>query len=48
MTTLPKSMTDNPQLATWIGFEDGGRVRLATGKVEIGQGVLTALAQIAA
>jgi nicotinate dehydrogenase subunit B len=48
MTALPKSLTDNPQLATWIGFEDGGRVRLATGKVEIGQGVLTALAQIAA
>jgi nicotinate dehydrogenase subunit B len=48
MTALPKSLTDNPQLASWIGFEDGGRVRLATGKVEIGQGVLTALAQIAA
>jgi CO/xanthine dehydrogenase Mo-binding subunit len=48
VTALPKSLTDNPQLATWVGFEDGGRVRLATGKVEIGQGVLTALAQIAA
>ena len=48
MTELPKSLIDNPLLATWIGFEEGGRVRLATGKVEIGQGVLTALAQIAA
>jgi CO/xanthine dehydrogenase Mo-binding subunit len=48
VTELPKSLTDNPLLATWIGFEEGGRVRLATGKVEIGQGVLTALAQIAA
>jgi nicotinate dehydrogenase subunit B len=45
---LPKSLLDNPLLGTWIGFEEPGRVRLATGKVEIGQGVLTALAQIAA
>lgn len=46
--TLPQSLIDNPRLDQWIGFEDGGRVRLATGKVEIGQGVLTALVQIAA
>ncbi|MFL5098191.1 MAG: molybdopterin cofactor-binding domain-containing protein [Xanthobacteraceae bacterium] len=45
---LPKSLLDNPRLDQWIAFEDGGRVRLATGKVEIGQGVLTALVQIAA
>jgi CO/xanthine dehydrogenase Mo-binding subunit len=45
---LPKSLIDNPRLDRWIAFEDGGRVRLATGKVEIGQGVLTALVQIAA
>jgi nicotinate dehydrogenase subunit B len=48
MTALPKSLIDNPLLATWVGFEEFGCVRLATGKVEIGQGVLTALAQIAA
>jgi nicotinate dehydrogenase subunit B len=48
VTTLPKSLADNPLLSTWIGFEEAGHVRLATGKVEIGQGVLTALAQIAA
>ncbi len=48
MTELPKSLLDNPLLSTWIGFEESGRVRLATGKVEIGQGVLTALVQIAA
>jgi nicotinate dehydrogenase subunit B len=45
---LPKSLADNPRLDQWIGFEDGGRVRVATGKVELGQGILTALAQIAA
>ena len=48
VSALPKSLADNPLLSTWIGFEEAGRVRLATGKVEIGQGVLTALAQIAA
>src|SRR5262249_24812484 len=48
VTGLPKSLIDNPLLATWVGFEEPGCVRLATGKVEIGQGVLTALAQIAA
>ena len=46
--TLPQSLTENPRLDRWIGFESGGTVRIATGKVEIGQGVLTALAQIAA
>jgi CO/xanthine dehydrogenase Mo-binding subunit len=47
-SAAPKSLADNPRLDQWIAFEDDGRVRLSTGKVEIGQGVLTALAQIAA
>jgi nicotinate dehydrogenase subunit B len=46
--TLPQSLVDNPRLAQWIGFEAPGTVRLSTGKVEIGQGVLTAIVQIAA
>jgi nicotinate dehydrogenase subunit B len=45
---LPKGLTDNPELARWVGFEETGRVRVGTGKVELGQGILTALAQIAA
>jgi len=45
---LPKSLIDNPRLDTWIGFEVEGEVRLATGKIEIGQGILSALTQIAA
>jgi nicotinate dehydrogenase subunit B len=45
---LPKSLLDNPELSAWIGFEERGRVRVSTGKVELGQGILTALAQIAA
>lgn len=46
--TLPKSLADNPRLDRWIAFEADRKVRVATGKVEIGQGILTALAQIAA
>jgi nicotinate dehydrogenase subunit B len=46
--TLPQSLIDHPRLDEWIAFESGGRVRVATGKVEIGQGILTTLAQIAA
>ena len=46
--TLPQSLIDNPILSQWIAFEEPGRVRVATGKVEIGQGILTALTQIAA
>jgi nicotinate dehydrogenase subunit B len=46
--TLPKSLADNPRLDQWIGIQVGRRLRVSTGKVELGQGVLTALAQIAA
>ena len=45
---LPRSLTENPRLDRWIGFEPGGAVRLNTGKVELGQGIVTALTQIAA
>jgi CO/xanthine dehydrogenase Mo-binding subunit len=36
------------QVADWISFDTPGLVRVSTGKVELGQGILTALAQIAA
>ena len=45
---LPRGLIDNPMLDRWVGFEGDGGVRLGTGKVELGQGVLTALQQIAA
>jgi nicotinate dehydrogenase subunit B len=48
MTELPRSLQDNPRPARWLGFAMPGRVRLGTGKVELGQGILTALVQIAA
>ena len=48
MTALTQSLTDNPRIDRWVGFESDRTVRIATGKVELGQGVLTALVQIAA
>ncbi len=45
---LPKSLVDNPRLDRWVSFAPDRTVNVGTGKVEIGQGVLTALAQIAA
>ncbi len=46
--SLPLSIQNNPRLETWLRFEPDHTVRLSVGKVEIGQGVLTALTQIAA
>jgi CO/xanthine dehydrogenase Mo-binding subunit len=45
---LPPSLTANPTLSTWVQFSAEGQVVLSPGKVEIGQGIVTALAQIAA
>lgn len=46
--TLPGSLKANPRLSAWFAFPEEGVVLLSPGKVEIGQGILTALAQIAA
>jgi len=48
MAALANSLKDNPRLDRWLRFLDDRTVRIGTGKVELGQGVLTALAQIAA
>jgi CO/xanthine dehydrogenase Mo-binding subunit len=47
-TSLPPMLAANPRLDQWVGFPEAGVVRVATGRVEIGQGVLTAMLQIAA
>src|SRR5699024_4461329 len=39
---------NNPELDSWIRIGEDGTVSLFTGKVELGTGVLTALAQIVA
>src|SRR6185436_14757541 len=46
--TLPSSIQNNRRMERWIRFEPDRTVRLAVGKVELGQGNVTALAQIAA
>jgi nicotinate dehydrogenase subunit B len=46
--TLPSVLADNPRLNRWLNFAAPGKVELATGRVELGQGVLTAMTQIAA
>ena len=45
---LPGSLHANRRLGTWLSFHADGRVAIHPGKVELGQGILTALAQIAA
>jgi CO/xanthine dehydrogenase Mo-binding subunit len=45
---LPKSLVDNPRPDRWVRFAPDRTVLVGTGKVEIGQGILTALTQIAA
>src|SRR5882724_3000400 len=45
---LPVSLAANPKLSSWLKFSAEGQVTVSPGKVEIGQGIVTALAQIAA
>ncbi len=45
---LPGPLADNRRLDRWVAFPAPGQVTILTGRVEIGQGVLTAMAQIAA
>ncbi len=44
MNSLPKSLADNRRLDRWLRFA-GGQVHVSVGKVEIGQGISTALAK---
>ncbi|MGY4334601.1 CO/xanthine dehydrogenase Mo-binding subunit [Bradyrhizobium sp. LB7.2] len=46
--TLPVSLAANPKLSSWVRLIGEGRIAISPGKVEIGQGIVTALAQIAA
>ena len=42
------SLKKNPILSSWLKFLEDGNVLVKTGKVELGQNIKTALAQIAA
>ena len=45
---LPGTLNDNPVLERWVTFPAPGKVTVNTGRVELGQGVLTAMQQVAA
>jgi len=48
VSPLPADLAANPVLARWLDFRRDGEVMIRTGKVEYGQGIWTALAQVAA
>src|SRR5262245_13648497 len=48
MPDLPGALQRNAPLDLWIRIEPHAKITIRTGKVEIGQGILTALALIAA
>src|SRR4051794_5948155 len=48
MAELPRDLAANPILARWIRVDPDGTIDVQVGKVELGQGIVTALAQIAA
>ena len=45
---LPGSLAKDARIASWVAIEADGTVTVRTGKVEIGQGIRTAVAMIAA
>jgi CO/xanthine dehydrogenase Mo-binding subunit len=45
---LPGSLANNRMLDAWLRIDADGSATIFTGKVELGQGITTALAQIAA
>jgi CO/xanthine dehydrogenase Mo-binding subunit len=48
MTALPPTLAANPRLSRWLRVRPEGTVEIRPGRAELGQGVLTALAQVAA
>ena len=45
---LPGSLDKSPMLDSWIGVGGDGTITVFTGKAELGQGIRTALCQVAA
>ncbi|MDB5445357.1 MAG: Isoquinoline 1-oxidoreductase, partial [Phenylobacterium sp.] len=45
---LPGSLKTTPLLDAWIRIDPAGRITVFTGKAELGQGIKTALIQVAA
>ena len=45
---LPGSLSRYPRINAWLEVLEDGRVRILTGKIELGQGIRTAITQVAA
>ena len=45
---LPGSLSNHPKVNAWLEVLEDGRIRVYTGKIELGQGISTAVAQMAA
>lgn len=45
---LPASLANEPRIDAWLHVLDDGRLRIFTGKLELGQGIRIAIAQVAA
>ena len=45
---LPGSLRNDPKINAWIEVLENGHVRVLTGKIELGQGIQTAIMQVAA
>ena len=48
MQELPESIKRNPNINAWLEVLANGQVRIFTGKLELGQGISTAIMQVAA
>jgi hypothetical protein len=48
VSPLPADLAANPVLGRWLDFSRDGEVMIRAGKMEYGQGIWTALAQVAA
>lgn len=48
MSDLPGGLKSNPALERWVGVDPDGTLVIRSGKVELGQGIQTAMALIAA
>ena len=47
-TVISPRVAENPRLGSWLTIEPDGTIRVHTGKIEYGQGILTAIAQLVA
>src|SRR5258706_5000758 len=45
---VPPMIKDNPRLDAWVRIAPDGTITVMTGRVELGQGILTAMRQVAA